>query len=494
MSAEKLRALVGQGNLINLNITSDSLTTLLSEVATMLVDQQQQLVVMRQQISEKLSCQDFTEFKDQWRSDRDLMMRSIPDFDSVIEKITSDVDFKTLGMRSMLDESVTSMLMSVDNRIAQKMDTIAGDQMVVRQNIASVEQQMKALSGTLAVLSATPSGALGAMSSGIAWAMTPPQTPDRVTRVPEPLPAPAPMPAPVPAPVPPPVPAPPPESPKSEPVDAVSPEPEEPVQSPPETPASPEPLDVSASPIPRRSARIYTMSVPVARVSEPPPSENDAPEAAAPAVDVVPARDDPEFLNRIARLERDLSAFVNEGSDGLREIIGHVVSDQLQSLMVSQPPPMSEVEREFEALHQHATPTAPHPPPEELEEIRQAVRRIELTLDDQGKDLLGRVQRKAEITLVERMFEKLRGIVALVKDEINALGFHVEKLVRRSEMEEFVETSLASLIDEEQAAAANKPLKCLACGRPRLRTSAADTFVARPGPLPPLSPEKAVKQ
>jgi hypothetical protein len=254
---------------------------------------------------------------------------------------------------------------------------------------------------------------------------------------------------------------------------------------------------------------MITMAVPAAaRVTEPSASESEAPEAAAPVSDSTPDPlireqsrdflqriakvDDPEFLARIAKLERDVSTFASGGSEGLHEIIRREVSELVQELMPQQQP-MSELEREFEALHQQATPTAAQPPPEELEELRLAIQRIELTLDDQGKELLGRVQRKAEITLVERMFEKLRGIIASIKDEINVLGSHVEKLVRRSEMEKYVETSLSSLLDEEQAAAANKPLKCLACGRSRLKASTAETFFVRPGELPPLSPAKTPK-
>jgi hypothetical protein len=46
MSAEELKFLVEKGSLINLNIITDSLVTLLKEVAAMLVDQQQQLATI----------------------------------------------------------------------------------------------------------------------------------------------------------------------------------------------------------------------------------------------------------------------------------------------------------------------------------------------------------------------------------------------------------------------------------------------------------------
>jgi hypothetical protein len=77
MSTEKLKSLVEGGNLIDLNIMSDSLTSLLNEIATVLVDQQRQLAQLRKDLSDSVSRDDFLAFKEEWRTDRDTIMRSI---------------------------------------------------------------------------------------------------------------------------------------------------------------------------------------------------------------------------------------------------------------------------------------------------------------------------------------------------------------------------------------------------------------------------------
>jgi hypothetical protein len=507
MSAEKLKSLVEKGNLINLNIISDSLTALLNEVAVMLVDQQAQLIAMRQQITEKVSREDFTEFKDQWRIDRDIMMRSLPDFDGVVQKLTRDFDVKAIGLRQMVDESVTSVLMSVDNRIAQKMDSITADQMALRQSIAMLEQKIEALAQAPAkVVVAPPPPILE----------KPVQRPVEFAKVRE-VPKPA-EPVPVPVQVNVPEVVKPVEEVKVEeaPVEEVKAEVVE-VAEPGQSESPPTSEQVHA----KRPARMsVTAIMPAARASDPvvPVAEevegSEKPvalPASAPVseavLSVIPDRspqesagssvsttiaklDDPEFIARVTKLEEQLAAFVSDGSESLRDTVKREVLEQLQELA---PMPMTDVEKEFETIHQYGT-LAPPRRPEEFEEIREAIRRLEVALNDQGSDLLGRVQRKAETSLVERMFEKLRGIIASVKDEVNALEVHVEKLVRRTEMEEYVETSLNSLLDDEQAAAANKPLKCLACGRPRLKASTADTYALRQGELPPLSPVKPSKR
>ena len=64
MSAERLKALVEQGNLINLNIMSDALGSLLNEIAQMLVEQQRQIVQLKKEMADKVAKQDFVSFKE----------------------------------------------------------------------------------------------------------------------------------------------------------------------------------------------------------------------------------------------------------------------------------------------------------------------------------------------------------------------------------------------------------------------------------------------
>jgi hypothetical protein len=143
--------------------------------------------------------------------------------------------------------------------------------------------------------------------------------------------------------------------------------------------------------------------------------------------------------------------------------------------------------QEFDAIQRFGAP-APPAAPSELEEIRHMLDEMDAGLQERFAELFGRVERKSEISLVERMFEKLRVIVASVKDDLTAVEGQMEKLVKRIEMESYVETSLSTLLDEEQTATSNKHLRCLACGRPRLKASTAETHMARSIELPALPP------
>lgn len=235
-----------------------------------------------------------------------------------------------------------------------------------------------------------------------------------------------------------------------------------------------------------------------------PEAEDDAHEAAEERIVTDSARN---LSGRIDRLEEEFDSFIGGGaSQTLLETIRKEVRDQLatfaQASAQFQEDPaedsafmdtanegdMRRYAREFEAIQRFGAP-APPAGPSELDDIRHILDEMDAGFQERFAELIGRVERKSEISLVERMFEKLRAIVASVKDDLTVVEGRMEKLVKRIEMESYVETTLGSLLEEEQTATWNKHLRCLACGRPRLKASTAHS--SELPPLPPIdSPTK----
>ena len=143
MSAERLKALVEQGNLINLNIVSDSLGTLLNEIAQMLVDQQRQLNTIKKDINDKLNTKEFTQFTNQWRTDRDMILRSFPNFEASIAKLSKETEHKFDEVKQNVENSIDSVLMSTDTRINEKIGTLESDTLLLQHRIESFEQKYK---------------------------------------------------------------------------------------------------------------------------------------------------------------------------------------------------------------------------------------------------------------------------------------------------------------------------------------------------------------
>jgi hypothetical protein len=423
MSAEKLKGLVETGNLIDLNIMSDSLTSLLNEIATVLVDQQRQLAQLRKDLGDSVSREDFLAFKGEWRMDRDTIMRSIPDFDSELRQSRTYLDSRVAALKTSVDESVSAVLISVDHRIAQKVDPVQADLLLLHRAVASVRRQWLSAQATPpAVASEAP--------------------------------------------------------------------PDESAPAPDESDGPPDGFAVVAS-------------TPDGKEETDERKPADEEEAAS---ERIVSDGAPNLSGRVGRLEAEFDSFIGGAtSQSLLETIRKEVRDQLATMAPSRgqfpdhaaedsafihtpdEAEMCHFAEEFEAIQRFGAP-APPAAPSELDEIRHALSEMDAGFQERLAELIGRVERKSEITLVERMFEKLRVIVASVKDDLTVVEGQVEKLVKRIEMESYVETSLSSLLDEEQTATSNKHLKCLACGRPRLKASAADAWTAKSSELPALPP------
>ena len=143
MSAERLKALVEQGNLINLNIVSDSLGTLLNEIAQMLVDQQRQINTMKKEIGDKLNSKEFGQFTSQWRTDRDMILRSFPNFEASIAKLSKETEHKFDEVKQNMESSIDSVLMTTDSRINEKVGSLESDTLLLQHKVDNFDQKYK---------------------------------------------------------------------------------------------------------------------------------------------------------------------------------------------------------------------------------------------------------------------------------------------------------------------------------------------------------------
>jgi hypothetical protein len=126
---------------------------------------------------------------------------------------------------------------------------------------------------------------------------------------------------------------------------------------------------------------------------------------------------------------------------------------------------------------------------DEMEEMRHALAKMEDVLDENNRNMLSKIERKSESSLMERMFEKLRMLIANSRDEMSELQRQVEQYVSRVEMEEFVTSTLGDLVSGERAAAAQRPFKCLSCGKVQLNQVRGDgTSTVAPGDCQPSTP------
>lgn len=102
-------------------------------------------------------------------------------------------------------------------------------------------------------------------------------------------------------------------------------------------------------------------------------------------------------------------------------------------------------------------------------EINEKISQIQAKFEDQMNKLLSRIERKADTNLVERLFEKLRVLISTLKDDIDAVGKGIEHFVTKKYVEDRISEEIVGLVQNEESSLINKPFKCLACGRPKLR-------------------------
>lgn len=106
---------------------------------------------------------------------------------------------------------------------------------------------------------------------------------------------------------------------------------------------------------------------------------------------------------------------------------------------------------------------------QKMAEINEKVSQIDAKFQEQANKVLSRVERKADTNLVERLFEKLRVLIASLKDDIDVIGKRQEHFVNKKYVEDRIAEEINSLCADEESSLINKPYKCLACGRPKLR-------------------------
>lgn len=409
MSAEKLKELVERGPLINLNIVSDSLASLLHEVATMLVDQQRQIAQLKKDIGDRLPSEDFFAFKESWRTDRDNLAQAVPNLEAAVQRLSREMEDRSAALRGDIEEAVNSILMTVDNRIAQKLDSVGAEQAVTRQALSAVENKLKDISATqddaLAARVQLLEGRVSELSQRTLSSETQKDTAGA------------------------------------------------------EALQKQEALKNDIEELKKELQQLKD-TVEEGKTAAPRPhTELEVPDHTG-----IPGYNLPSSV----KLEGP-SSFMNpvpaQMPSGLSDPIDTIEDDEVEM--------------------------------NEIDELRQGLAQMEEALEQMNKSLVSRIERKSENNLVERMFEKLRVIIASVRDDITALQGRAAEFVTRAEMEEYVQAAINAIFDDDLAAASNRPYKCLACGRPRVRQSQADTYVLSPprnstNELPSLHPRSKI--
>jgi hypothetical protein len=401
MATEKVRELIDQGNLINLNTNHASLTALLNEVAAMLVEQQKAIQLIKKDLSERVPREEFSQFREQIRSEREYMIKSIPNADALVKRIGQDLDRRQAKMKAEMDDSMSTVLMAVDTRISQKVDFFQIEQELMRKAITSMENKVI-------------------------------------------------------------------ERDKSE---------------------KNEEKEIKVSDIVGLDSQLEEMRCELSSLKD---------EIRDRAVgDAVNSDDIQALKEEMMQHLRDVSARTPGGrrpsgsghllqrrsADGSvdEEKTPETTSFQGVSSGRGQQSPIVAYREMLRAVSREGADNVT------LTELENSIAQFEDALREQGKDYNLKLSRKADVTLVERMFEKVRIVVASLKSDFEAVLKVAEKYVERREMRAYVDQSMAGLLETDQTGLSRKPLKCMACGRPRLRATGAETFVAADHRLPNLS-------
>ena len=364
MSAERLKALVEQGNLINLNIVSDSLGTLLNEIAQMLVDQQRQINSMKKDVTDKLNKTDYNQFVSQWRVDRDMILRSFPNFDATIAKLTKDMEHKNEDLRSHIDQAVDQALISVDTRFMEKMSSLENDNLIAQHKIDSFEQKYKNIT-------------------------------QQVTKA-----------------------------------------------------------DIDAL-----KKRLLKVEGDVAAL--------DAPKLDQKIIDELRE----EMEKRFDEMQTTMTP---------REESSNSSQTRLETTAEIGMPRFGDVLETIEPIEENEVPS------DDIAEIKKSIESIEAKIEEQNKNLITRSSWRSEVTLVERMFEKMRMFVTQLQDEVAAAVKGADECVKKADLDDFIEAKVNTFLESKKIIATGPPLRCIGLKSGEVKTPKKTADSSTLSPLPVL--------
>ena len=90
------------------------------------------------------------------------------------------------------------------------------------------------------------------------------------------------------------------------------------------------------------------------------------------------------------------------------------------------------------------------PPSDSIEGVRETISLLETKVDENNKMQLGKLERKADLTVVEHMFERLRTLIASTNDDIASTKTKIQEYVTKDEMEEWLTKTLAQMNNEDK--------------------------------------------
>ncbi|KAH0787452.1 hypothetical protein GPJ56_008647 [Histomonas meleagridis] len=109
----------------------------------------------------------------------------------------------------------------------------------------------------------------------------------------------------------------------------------------------------------------------------------------------------------------------------------------------------------------------------EFNEVQNTISHIYEFIEEENHILTSKIERKAENTLVERMFEKLRLMIAKVGEELNDQKKQINKKMGKNEAEKFFSERLKEFL------AAGHGKACLVCGSKRINPVQTDIIIKK---------------
>jgi len=96
--------------------------------------------------------------------------------------------------------------------------------------------------------------------------------------------------------------------------------------------------------------------------------------------------------------------------------------------------------------------------PAKIPDFSKDFAKIESSIEEKIRMVISKVERKADVTTVERMFEKLRTIVSAIKDETAMSAIKTEHFVTPQELEEYIQKAFISYEESQKGPFKNDPI------------------------------------
>ncbi|EAY18317.1 hypothetical protein TVAG_254290 [Trichomonas vaginalis G3] len=102
------------------------------------------------------------------------------------------------------------------------------------------------------------------------------------------------------------------------------------------------------------------------------------------------------------------------------------------------------------------------PPTNSVEGLLDSIENIEAKIEDANKLYNSKLERKADLAIVEHMFERLRVLIASMNDEVSTIKGQMNKFSTEDEIEEWITKAIANASQEDKTPYAKDPISMAA--------------------------------